>query len=128
VLTASGYGTCGLLGLMLKLMEGTHLGSPEQSADGISDHALHAVNVVGAPSVLAQRVRALRLAPADGAAAPIGVDGEFPALVAARLPGRCVEVVSYPNALRLFMLPPRRSEADVQFPAAEAPIAVTMPR
>jgi len=76
---------------------------------------------VGAPSVLAQRVRALRLAPADGAAAPIGVDGEYPPLAAARLPGRCVEVVAYPAALRLFMLPPRHAEA-------EAPIPITIPR
>ena len=48
----SGHGTCGLLGLMmLKLMEGTHLGPPERAADGVSDQAVHAVNLArDAPS------------------------------------------------------------------------------
>ena len=52
VVTVSGHGTCGLLGLMmLKLMEGTHLGPPERAADGVSDQAVHAVNLArDAPS------------------------------------------------------------------------------
>ncbi|KAL1511395.1 hypothetical protein AB1Y20_006196 [Prymnesium parvum] len=86
LIVTHGSGACGLLGMMLKLLEGEHT----------SEHQ----------HVLAERVRAFRIAPARGAPSAIGIDGEYISRVVdadgvtTALP---VEVVSYPATLRLFM-------------------------
>ena len=87
-MTVTGLGPCGLVPAFLKLQDGAHTG-----LDG----------------VVVARARAVRLAPADGAPAPVGIDGEQ--LAPSRARGRSVELVSYPGVFRFFTLP--RAEPEV---------------
>mmetsp|Transcript_65485 Transcript_65485/g.172780 ORF Transcript_65485/g.172780 Transcript_65485/m.172780 type:complete len:116 (+) Transcript_65485:152-499(+) len=83
-----GNGTCGLLPLFPKVLDGAHEGA----------HA----------SIITERVRAIRLSPAAGAPSSIGIDGEYVGRVidgSGVSTAPSVEVVSYPAALRVFMAP-----------------------
>ena len=81
-MTVTGLGPCGLVPAFLKLQDGAH---------------------TGLEGVVVARARAVRLAPADGAPAPVGIDGEQ--LAPSRARGRSVELVSYPGVFRFFTLP-----------------------